>query len=333
MNVAFERPALLVLGLIVFFLSLALLRLFRGYLAVELSLGPPGGVHFKAPLGVDLSVRIIRMLELAGAFLLILAAAGPVSLRTQTVWLDRGADILFVIDVSPSMSGIDMGGKNRFDAARALVREFSAARPTDSIGLIAVGADAALLVPPTIDRGVLVDRLDQLTIAELGDGTALGTGLAVAALHLRSSRALRKAVVLITDGENNAGAVHPVSAAETLRSLGCSLWVVGVGTNGEVPIDYVDPQTKIRRTGSFDSRFDPESLRAVARAGGGSYLAAPSAQSLGEAFSQVDSAEATVRRSRTLRSSIPRDGPLIAIGVALLVLARGLRRIVLGALL
>ena len=330
---AFERPIALLLGAVVFILSLILLRLFRGYLAVELPLGPPGGVHFKAPLGVDLAVRIIRIFELIGAFSLILAAAGPVSLRTRTVWLDRGADVLFVIDVSPSMSGIDMGGKNRFDAAGALVREFSAARPTDAIGLIAVGADAALLVPPTIDRNVLIGRLDQLTIAELGDGTALGTGLAVAALHLRSSRALRKAVVLITDGENNAGSVHPVSVAETLNSMGCSLWVVGVGTTGEVPIDYVDPQTKIRRTGSFDSRFDPESLRAVARAGGGSYLAAPSAQALAEAFAQVDSAEATVRRSRTFRTSIPRDGPLIGIGVALLLLARGLRRVVLGALL
>jgi Ca-activated chloride channel family protein len=158
---------------------------------------------------VEFLVKIIRFLDLTGVFALFIAAAGPIFISTELVWLNRGADMLFVVDVSPSMAGIDMNGRSRFDVARDLVREFAEARPSDAIGLVAVGNDASLLVPPTVDRGALFSRLDSLRLGELGDGTALGMGLGIAALHIRNSAAPRRAVALITDGENNAGAIHP----------------------------------------------------------------------------------------------------------------------------
>jgi Ca-activated chloride channel family protein len=226
-----------------------------------------------------------------------------------------------------------MGGSSRFDAARRLVRDFAVNRGADAVGLIAVGADAALFVPPTIDRRALLTRLSSLSIAELGDGTALGLGLSVAALHLRSSRAPRKAAVLITDGENNAGAIHPATAAAALRAAGAALWVVGVGGAGEVAVDYVDPTTKLRRTGVFDSRFDPEALRSIARAGGGTYLSAPSADAFGRAFSRLDVAEATAALSRTRIRTATLQTPFIVAGLVLLVAARAIRRLLLGAFL
>jgi Ca-activated chloride channel family protein len=239
-------------------------------------------------------------MELTGIFLLFIAAAGPLFISTETVWLSRGADIIFVVDVSPSMAAQDMEKQNRFDTARDLVRTFVMNRPTDALGLVAVGNDAALLLPPTTDRVSLFSRLETLRIGELGDGTALGMGLAIASLHLKGSSALRRSVVLITDGENNAGALHPETAAALLPELGISLWVIGVGSGGEVPIDYVDPFTKIRRSGTFDSRFDPETLRAIARKGEGSYIPAPSAEAFAHAFSRIHEGEMTIGSSRTI---------------------------------
>jgi Ca-activated chloride channel family protein len=125
-------------------------------------------------------------------------------------------------------------------------------------------------------------------------------GLAIAAYHLEKSSAKRKAAVLITDGENNAGAIHPETAAVLLRETGAALWIIGVGTAGEVPIDYVDPFTKVRRTGIFDSRYDTESLRRLAQAGGGSIIFAPSADTFAAAFSQLDDGEMTVQISRVI---------------------------------
>lgn len=333
MKLGFEYPIIIALGFIsLLFLILFIHRFKRNY-ALSLPLGPPGGAHFKAPIQVDALVRILKFLEIIGIALLIVAAASPIVISSEVLWLSRGADVLFILDVSPSMSALDMDGKNRFDTARNLVRSFAELRKSDAIGLVAVGGEAALLIPPTIDRQALNTRLESLSIAELGDGTALGMGIAVAAHHLRYSRAQRRAAVLITDGENNAGAVHPITAAGALSAIGASLWVIGVGSSGTVPIDYVDPLTKLRRTGIFESRFDTEALRAIAKTGGGTYIAAPSAAAFTEAFSKLESSEATVQRSRLIPRTRPIYIPFILVALGFLVLARIVRRFFLGAFL
>lgn len=333
MSFSFERPLLALALLPVLVLVLLLSRFFRNPLVLRFPLGPPGGVSFKPPFRMEILIRILGILELCAFLLLGIAAAGPRLASAATVWLNRGADILFMIDISPSMAGLDMNGQSRMDAARDLVKDFALRRPSDAIGLGALGNEAALLVPATIDRDALLSRLEGLTIGELGDGTALGTGLAAAALHIRNSAAPRKAVILITDGENNAGAVHPETAAAALGELGISFWIIGLGSRGEVPIDYVDPFNRIRRTGTFDSRFDAESLRSLARSGNGVYIAAPSAEAFAAAFARIDAAEVTVRRSRTVNRYTPFHGPLIIAGVLIFCAVRLIRRWFLGALL
>ncbi|MDR1024276.1 MAG: VWA domain-containing protein [Treponema sp.] len=332
MSIGFEYPLFIAAGL--GFLALALLvsRRTRNSFVLFLPLGAPGGVPFKPPVKWDVLIKLLFALELLGVFLLFLAAAGPERRTNRTVWLGRGADILFVLDLSPSMAGIDMDGRSRFDAARDLVRDFAERRPSDAIGLAALGYDAALLVPPTVDRRPLVDRLERLRVAELGDGTALGIGLAVALRHLQNSSVPRRVVILITDGENNAGALNPESAAALLADAGISLWVIGVGSGGEIPIDYVDPATRMRRTGTFDSRFDEESLRSLSRAGRGVYIAAPSADALAAAFSRISGEELTVSRSSTLVQRHSLYILPLAGGFCLVILARLVRRFFLGAL-
>jgi Ca-activated chloride channel family protein len=319
--------AFIAIPLVVFVLS----RLKNPFAAV-VPLGAPGGIPFKASQMAGL-VKILKALEIIGVFLLFICAAGPAIKTSETVWLNRGADAIFILDISPSMAALDMDGKNRFNAAVSLLVEFADKRPTDSIGLVAVGKDAALLVPPTMDRQALRLRLESLKIGELGDGTALGMGLAVAAYHLEKSTALRKVAVLITDGENNAGAVHPETAAAMLHDIGASLWVVGVGSGGEVPIDYTDPYSKMRRTGIFDSRFDADSLRKLALSGGGSYIAAPMADALSAAFSRLDNDEMTVRRSHVVSRRRPFSLLFLITAIGLLATVRFIRRFSLGALL
>ncbi|MDR2632213.1 MAG: VWA domain-containing protein [Treponema sp.] len=325
MNIGFEYPWLILFSLLGLILYCGLSRLFRDRYTVRIPLGPPGGTPFKPPAKLGWFIRLLQGMDLTGLFLLGIAAAGPLRISTERVWLNRGADIIFVVDVSPSMAARDMENQNRFDTARDLVRSFALSRPSDALGLVAVGNDAALLLPPTIDRRSLFSRLETLHIGELGDGTALGMGLAIAALHLKDSSAPRRSVVLITDGENNAGALHPETAAALLPELGAGLWIIGVGSGGEVPIDYVDPLTKIRRSGTFDSRFDPETLKAIARKGEGSYIPAPSAQSFAHAFSRIHEGELIIGRSGTLVRTQGIQGTCII--PALLILGlRGLIR-------
>jgi Ca-activated chloride channel family protein len=332
MRIGFETPLVLFIGFMALVSSFVLSRFKKGDMELLVPLGAPGGSSFKPPLGIDSLVRLLKIADLAAATLLFIAAAGPVFISTETVWLSRGADMVFILDISPSMAGIDMSGKNRFDAARDLVRSFAMTRPQDALGLIALGADTALLVPPTVDREAFFTRLEDLRIGELGDGTAIGDALTLASLHMRNFRVSgRRAVILITDGENNAGSVHPETAAASLRSSGAGLWVIGVGSAGEVPIDYVDPLTKIRRSGVFESRYNHESLKSIAEKGGGIYLAAPSAEGFAAAFARVDSDELTVGRSGVIRQSRAFHEPVIIAALCLVLIVRALRWHVLGA--
>jgi Ca-activated chloride channel family protein len=333
MNVSFEHPqfafigVLIVVGLYVYF------RFRKKSFVLDLPLGPPGGAVFRSPVPVQLLFRFTRLLEGFALLLLFVALAGPAFVQHKTLWLDRGADVFFVIDCSPSMSALDMQGQSRFAVAKRLVTRFAQLRPSDAIALVAIGADGALILPPTVDRTVFSERLAALSIAELGDGTAIGTGLAIAAVHLRNSRAQKKLVILLTDGENNAGAVHPLTGAILAREAGAELWVIGIGTSGEVPLDYVDPLTGQRKTGTFESRYDPEALRSIAQAGGGTFLVADSTGALEDAFNRMNSTGIAPGRSRTYRVSQSLAGSLLLVALLCIALARSIRWLFMGALL
>ena len=333
MSLGFDRILYILLGIISIPGLIFVSRYLKPLFALDLPLGPPGGIAFKSPVNFKLLMKFLHAMELVGVFLLFVAAAGPHLVFTDLVWLNRGADIFFVVDVSPSMSAIDMNGKNRFEASRTLLKEFAGRRPQDAIGLIAVGEDAALMVPLTTDRTSLYSRLDALAIGEMGDGTALGTGLALAALHINKSQAPRRAVVLITDGENNAGTIHPEAAAAVLGDIGVSLWVIGVGSRGLVPFFYVDPFTQMQRSGYYDSGFDPENLRNIAAAANGHWIIAPTADAFAAAFSQLDQEEMVVRRTGTVRRTEPLYHIFILAAISFFWGMRIIRRYVLGALL
>jgi Ca-activated chloride channel family protein len=329
--IGFERPVLILIGLAIIPLAIFIARKRGSPFSVSVPLGPPGGVPFRAPFNLSRIVQALRIMEYCGAFLLFVCAAGPVIKTSETVWLNRGADILFVLDISPSMAALDMDGASRFNVARKLLIDFAERRPSDGIGLAVVGNDAALLLPPTTDRALLASRLEELRIGEMGDGTALGMGLALAAYHLETSTAPRRAAVLISDGENNAGAIHPETAAAMIGDIGVSLWIIGVGSGGEVPIDYIDPFTRVRRTGLFDSRYDTETLRKLSAAGSGTWISAPSADAFAAAFARLDDQELVVRRAGTITRSHPWHLPFLIVTVSLIAAARFVKRFFLGA--
>jgi Ca-activated chloride channel family protein len=156
-------------------------------------------------------------------------------------------------------------------------------------------------------------------------------GLAVAAYHLGRSTAPRRAAVLISDGENNAGAIHPETAAAMFKDTGISLWVIGIGSGGEVPIDYIDPFTRMRRTGLFDSRYDTEALKKISSSGGGSWIPAPSADTLTAAFAHIDDQEMVVRRSALVTRSQPCHQPVLIFALGMIAAAYSIRRFFLGA--
>ena len=115
-----------------------------------------------------------------------------------------------------------------------------------------------------------------------------------------------------------------------IRDIGASLYVIGIGTGGEVPIDYIDPFTRIRRTGMYDSRFDAETHRRLAAAGNGTWISAPSADALVSAFNFVDDQELVVRRASVVTRSRSLFRPFLLAALGCIFFARFVRRIFLG---
>lgn len=307
-----------------------------------------GGAGPDAPIPWRAARAIAALCSWLAWAALCAAAAGPVVERSRASWTNAGGLVVFAIDVSPSMAAADME-PTRLGAARDMVRGFiESADGVEgaSVGLVAFGAEAALACPPTTDYATVLARLESLEPGMLGEGTALGQGLASAARLVAVAAADRAAVALLSDGEDNVGLVHPVDAARSLAALGARFLVVGMGSRGEVPIDYVDPTTGQRLSGLYRSGFDSAVLADIAESGGGSYRSATDSRALEDL--EPDLAGLARRgaepggpargyatrgypaRTSSARASVAR--PFFLAAMALAAVAWGLRRLVLGGL-
>jgi Ca-activated chloride channel homolog len=273
--------------------------------------------------------HVSRVLTIAAFALAIAGLADPVVYHQEKVYTSRGADVLFVVDTSPSMAVKDIAGISRLDAARRAIRTLTADNGGFSFGLVAMASEAAVVVPPTTDHDIFLSRLDSLTVGNLGDGSAIGTGLSTAVYHLVSSSAPKKCIVLITDGENNAGSIHPETAAELAGKNNIQLYTLGIGTRGTVPLDYVDPKTGKVYSGYLDSNFDPTVLKQLALSAGGRYYGVQTIGELANALSAIGHDVNVVQTYHLKTSSERYYNRLLLASAVLFVLAWFIRRIYL----
>ena len=154
---------------------------------------------------------------------------------------------MLVLDVSNSMLAKDftIGGDEatRLDAVREVTRKFIEARPNDRIGMIAFGTRPYIVSPMTLDHEWLLQNLDRVRIGLVEGSTAIGSAMAAAGNRLNDKQSKSRVVVLLTDGDNNAGKIPPNTAAEALKALRIHLYAIGIGTNGVAPFPVMDERT------------------------------------------------------------------------------------------
>jgi Ca-activated chloride channel family protein len=254
-----------------------------------------------------------------GLIALLVALAGPSISERERIYLNRGLDILIILDQSPSMAAQDFSPVNRFETAKEVILEFVERKRSDALGLVSFGSEAALRVPPTRDYETLKTRIGELRLMELGEGTAIGMGIAVACVHLSDSSAKEKVAILVTDGENNAGEISPLSAARIASEMGIRVYTIGVGTRGESSIELEDPVTGNIIRGKIDSSYDEELLKKIAAITGGRFFSASSPGSLQSVFNDIDSLETIQQRVRiNIRTEpVHREFTLLALGLLL----------------
>lgn len=232
------------------------------------------------------------LLVFAALALLIVAMARPQSAWREHKRFAEGIDIMLVIDVSGSMRALDFT-PNRLEKAKAVVKQFVAGRENDQIGIVIFAKDTFALCPLTQDYSALesfVARIDFDLVN--GDATAIGMGLANAVNKLRTSKAKSKVAILLTDGENNAGQIDPLRAAEIAKQFNIRVYTIGVGsTAGEVPIPNPGPFGP--RIISVPFKLDIEQLTRMAEMTGGQFFRATDDRSLEKIYKQIDQMERT----------------------------------------
>lgn len=332
--VEFENPAAFFLLLLVpMFYFLRYIKIFTG-ITFPITLGDWNGEFFSFRHN---SRRILSFLASAMAVVafvcLITAYANPVAHNQKKVYTSRGSDIIFVVDTSPSMAAKDIAGMTRLEAAKKAIHALADENHGDCLGIVEMAREAAVVVPPTMDRDIFFTRLDSLIVGEMGDGTAIGMGLSCAAFHLEKSTAPRKAVVLISDGENNAGSINPNTAARFLESKHISLYVLGIGTNGYVPIEYVDPHSGHVYSGYMESEYDSQALSLIAAAANGAFFNIETLTALSNAFASVSKNETVVQSYIVKNYDTEYYTVLLLFSAWAFIIAWFLRRIILQEVL
>jgi Ca-activated chloride channel homolog len=294
----FARPWLLLL-----LLGIPLLAYLRG------KRGPAAALTFSSTsalraIGKQSAARagkILRAMIFATLAIFVVGIARPQLGKSLTQVEASGIDIMLVLDVSGSMLTKDftIGGDEatRLDAIREVTRKFIDGRPNDRIGIIAFAGRPYVVSPMTLDHDWLMQNLERVRIGLVEDGTAIGSAMAAAANRLNDKQSKSRVLVLLTDGENNAGKISPNTAAEAVKALKIHFYAIGAGINGVAPAPIYTsrgPMTDALGNIYYQNQrveFNEAGLKQVAQIADGKFYRATDTKSLEQIYGDIDKLE------------------------------------------
>jgi Ca-activated chloride channel homolog len=241
------------------------------------------------------------MVRAAALALAVLAIARPQNVLRGENTDEKGIDIVLVLDLSGSMRALmdadstptrqQTGGVTRLtrlDTAKEVILDFVARRRNDRIGVVVFGRAAYILSPPTLDKSLLSTLVGKMELGLIdGNGTAIGDAVGTAVARLRRSSARSKAIILLTDGDSNAGSIAPDYAAHLAQTQAVRVYTVQIGNGDDVDVqDGTDifGQPKFTRE---HFPVNPDLLRRMASTTGGDSFVANDKKGLEQSMHQI----------------------------------------------
>ncbi|ERM84406.1 von Willebrand factor A [Rhodonellum psychrophilum GCM71 = DSM 17998] len=265
---------------------LLVLRKFIKFLknpVLELSL--PGSVSQNNPWTY---LRLIPTLFfILSLWMVVIALARPQRTNEKVEQYTEGIDIMIVLDISESMDLQDFK-PNRLEAAKETAIQFINGRFGDRIGMVIFSGEAYSLAPLTTDYALLTDLIKEVSFNMMdAKGTAIGSAIAAGTNRMRESESKSKVMILLSDGENNAGNVDPIFAADLAAAMDIKIYTIAVGKDGMVPygVDFFG------RTQMIESYLDETTLREISKIGKGDFFRASDDDALDQIFSQINNLE------------------------------------------
>ena len=233
---------------------------------------------------------VLRMIAIS---LLVLSLARPQEGYKSTEILSVGVDIMLALDTSGSMQALDFIKDEKRDTRLAMVKDvvsqFIDNRPNDRMGMVVFGSEAYTQCPLTLDQGILKSFLSKLDIGMAGDSTAIGSAIGIAVKRLKDLESKSKVIILLTDGQNNAGSLPPLQAAQTAKTFGIKIHTIAVGTHGKAPflVNSIFGQRYVYQQVDIDE----DTLKKISDLTGGQYFRATDLESLKTIYKQIDEME------------------------------------------
>jgi Ca-activated chloride channel family protein len=234
-----------------------------------------------SPPSVFIIIRSLTVLFVVTG-LVNLQSATKTKISTAT----EESDIVLALDLSKSMQIEDIK-PNRLEALRNVLNAFIATRTRDRIGIVLYAGESLSWCPLTSNRALLLNKINTMGNPELADGTAIGVGLSSAVLALEKSKAESKVIILITDGENNAGFIHPLTAAAIAKKNNVKVYTIGIGSTGMANLPVTDMNGK-KSYVQIKASIDAAMLGKIAAETGGEFFKATDATALKNIYKAID---------------------------------------------
>ena len=244
--------------------------------------------------------------------LLLFAASGPRLPLGETEQKIVGVDVALALDVSGSMRAEDLK-PSRMEAAKQDVKQFVHTFQQGRMALVAFAGRSFTQCPLTADGGILEGLIDQLDVGSVAiDGTAIGDAI-INCMNKFKESAVSRVIVLLTDGENNAGSVDPITAARAAQAKGIKIYTIGVGTPGGAPVPVTGPggdrfYLRDNYGNIILAKVDEQTLRQIADITGGQFFRATDESTLRDIYQKIgrmEKKEITVKRVTGYRQLFP----------------------------
>lgn len=261
---------------------------------------------FTSPLAI---LAILPWLFFGGSIALIcFSLARPQKSDESGKTTSEGVDIILTMDISRSMVDALDFKPNRLEKTKVLASQFVKERTDDNVGMVVFAGEAFVKSPPTQDKELLENLIKDLRSNEVDvQGTAIGSGAALAVSLLKESKSKSKILIVISDGDNNAGSIDPLQAAALADAYGIKIYAIGVGKKGLIP--YRTSYTtffgkEVEGVTQVENTFDETQLKAMAKATRGEYFRATSGYALKKIFEKIDQLEKTKIESKRFKYKI-----------------------------
>lgn len=243
------------------------------------------------------------MIRVAAIALAILAIGRPQNVLRGENTDEKGIDIVLVLDLSGSMRALmdadsaparaQPGGGGvarltRLETAKEVILDFVARRKNDRIGVVVFGRAAYILSPPTLDKSLLAGLVSKMELGLIdGNGTAIGDAVGTAVARLRRSTARSKAIILLTDGDSNAGSIAPDYSAHLAQTQAVRVYTVQIGNGDDVDVQEGTDIFGQPRFVREHFPVNPELLKRMASTTGGDSFVANDKKSLELSMHQI----------------------------------------------